>query len=100
MNDNLIYSNNEKVKKILFLASSLVYNFIIGFFSFLIYILTSWSMIDYKNYIGIVEIFIFIILLIPFNIYIKKKIKLNIALYLMFSILSYVLGVGLYMYII
>lgn len=99
MDDNIIHENNEKLKKRLFFISSIVYNFTIGFFSFLIFLGISWSMMNYKNYIEIAIILIFIVLLVPLNIYLKKKSKMNIILYFILNALSYILGYGLYIFI-
>lgn len=88
--------NNEKLKKTLSLIIGSVYNFTIGFFSFLIFLFTSWSMINHKNYIELVVILLFLILLILPNIFIKKKSKINIILYLLLCALSYILGYGFY----
>lgn len=60
---------------------------------------TSWSMINYKNYIEVALILIFIVLLIPLNIYIKRKSKINIIVYFILSIFSYMLGYGFYIFI-
>lgn len=87
------------LKKTLFLTIALIYNFIIGFFSFLIYLCISLTMINYKNYIEVALILMFIILVIPLNIYIKKKSEINIILYFILSIFSYMLGYGLYIFI-
>ena len=91
--------NSEKLKNILFLISALVYNFTIGFFSFLIFLGISWLMMNYKNYIEITIILIFIILLIPLNIYLKRKSKINIIIYFILFFLLYILGYGLYIFI-
>lgn len=99
MNGNITIENGEKLKNILFLISALVYNFTIGFFSFLIFLGISLWMMNYKNYIEIAIILIFIILLIPLNIYLKRKSKINIIIYFILNILSYILGYGLYIFI-
>lgn len=57
------------MEKIL-LIISLIYNFTIGFFSFLIYLCTSFLMVNYKHYIEIAVVTVFIILLVPFNIFV------------------------------
>ena len=45
MNGNITIENGEKLKNILFLISALVYNFTIGFFSFLIFLgISLWMM--------------------------------------------------------
>ena len=100
MNNNIINKNDRKLKKTLFLISALVYNFTIGFFSFLTFLGISWSMINYKNYIEIAIILIFIILLLPLNIFLNKKLGINIILYIFICVLSYILGYGFYIFII
>lgn len=98
MDNNIMYKN-EKLNKILFSIIALVYNFTIGFFSFLIYLAIAWSMINYKNYIEVAVILIFMVLLIPLNIYIKKKLKINMIVYFILSVLAYILGYGFYIFI-
>ncbi len=99
MDNNIMNENDEKLKRTLFLISALVYNFVIGFFSFLTFLGVSWLMINYKNYIEIAVILIFIILLVPLNIFLKKKSKINIILYILACVLSYILGYGFYIFI-
>jgi|GEM_PF-1236399 len=60
------------------LILSLIYNFTIGFFSFLIYLCISFFMINYKHYIELAVTIVFIILLVPFNILVKRRVKINI----------------------
>lgn len=100
MDNNIMNENDGKLKRTLFLISALIYNFIIGFFSFLIFLGISWSMMNYKNYIEIAVILIFIILLVPLNIFLKKKSKINIILYILVCVLSYILGYAFYIFII
>ena len=99
MDNNIMNENDENLKRTLFLISALVYNFVIGFFSFLTFLGVSWSMMNYKNYIEIAVILIFIILLVPLNIFLKKKSKINIILYIIVYVLSYILGYGFYIFI-
>lgn len=100
MKNNIAYEDNKKFKNTLFLISAIVYNFTIGFFSFLIFLGIAWSMINYKNYIEIALILLFIVLLVPLNIFLKKKSRINIILYIFICILSYILGYGFYIYIV
>lgn len=99
MDNNIMNENDEKLKRTLFLISALLYNFIIGFFSFLIFLGVSWSMMKYKNFIELAIILIFIILLVPLNIYLKKKSKMSIILYILICVLSYILGYRFYIFI-
>lgn len=99
MDNNIINENEDQLRRTLFLISTLVYNFTIGFFSFLIFLGISWSMMNYKNYIEVAIILIFILLLVPLNIFLKKKSKMNIILYILVCVLSYILGYGFYIFI-
>lgn len=100
MKNNISYEDNKKLKNTLFLISAIVYNFTIGFFNFLIFLGTTWSMINYKNYIEFALILLFIVLLVPLNIFLKKKSKINIILYIFICVLSYILGYEFYIFII
>ena len=74
------------------LILSLIYNFTIGFFSFLIYLCISFFMINYKHYIELAVTIVFIILLVPFNILVKRRVKINIILYILLNVVIYILG--------
>ena len=100
MKNNIAYEDNKKFRNTLFLISAIVYNFTIGFFSFFIFLGTAWSMMNYKTYIEIAVISIFIILLVPLNIFLKKKSKINIILYILVCVLSYILGYAFYIFIV
>ncbi len=100
MDNNIINENDGNLKRTLFLISALVYNFTIGFFSFLIFLGISWSMINYKSYIEFVLILSFIVLLVPLNIFLKKKSRINFILYIFICVLSYILGYGFYIFIV
>jgi hypothetical protein len=87
------------MEKIL-LILSLIYNFTIGFFSFLIYLCTSFFMINYKCYIELAVTIVFIILLVPFNILVKRRVKINIILYILLNAVIYILGYVCYILVV
>lgn len=87
------------MEKIL-LILSLIYNFTIGFFSFLIYLCISFFMINYKHYIELAVTIVFIILLVPFNILVKRRVKINIILYILLNVVIYILGYVCYILVV
>lgn len=87
------------MEKIL-LILSLIYNFTIGFFSFLIYLCISFFMINYKHYIELAVTIVFIILLVPFNILVKRRVKINIILYILLNVVIYILGYMCYILVV
>lgn len=87
------------MEKIL-LILSLIYNFTIGFFSFLIYLCISFFMINYKHYIELAVTIVFIILLVPFNILVKRRVKINIILYILLNAVIYILGYVCYILVV
>lgn len=82
------------------LILSLIYNFTIGFFSFLIYLCISFFMINYKHYIELAVTIVFIILLVPFNILVKRRVKINIILYILLNAVIYILGYVCYILVV
>lgn len=82
------------------LILSLIYNFTIGFFSFLIYLCISFFMINYKHYIELAVTIVFIILLVPFNILVKRRVKINIILYILLNAVIYILGYMCYILVV
>lgn len=82
------------------LILSLIYNFTIGFFSFLIYLCISFFMINYKCYIELAVTIVFIILLVPFNILVKRRVKINIILYILLNVVIYILGYMCYILVV
>ena len=82
------------------LILSLIYNFTIGFFSFLIYLCISFFMINYKHYIELAVTIVFIILLVPFNILVKRRVKINIILYILLNVVIYILGYMCYILVV
>ena len=82
------------------LILSLIYNFTIGFFSFLIYLCISFFMINYKHYIELAVTIVFIILLVPFNILVKRRVKINIIIYILLNVVIYILGYMCYILVV
>ena len=109
---------NEKVKKIILWILSIIYNSCFGFFLDWIMIWSYRLSINYlhklpKNMeltisssdmffqIGfcIVSILVYTALLIPVNIYMKKKSKINTKIYILSSIIAKLLGILIYYFV-
>lgn len=87
-------SHNEKFKKIMLFVFSLIYNAIVGFISFLLLVCLTFlfgSIFNMKIILAI-AICVFTIILIPINIYMMRKGKINPVLYIVLNIMIFVLS--------
>lgn len=100
MNNNIVEDTIKFQKKLIYVSLALIYNFLIGFFSFLIFVLLSLSVVvlDCKNLFDFIVIFIFTLLLVPLNILFKLKSATNVILYFILNLFVY--GLGFLAYII
>ena len=57
-------------------------------------------MINYKHYIELAVTIVFIILLVPFNILVKRRVKINIILYILLNVVIYILGYMCYILVV
>lgn len=93
------FANNVKLRKITLFILSLIYNAIIGFISFLLFycliFLLSGVIFNMKIMLAI-AIGVFSIILIPTNIFMMKKIKINYFLYIVLNIVIMVLSFMLF----
>lgn len=109
---------NEKVKKIILWLFSIIYNACFGFFIDWIMI---WSYRQSVNYLPklprnmeltisasdmlfqisfcVVSILIYTALLIPINIYMKKKSKINTKVYVISNIIAKLIGIIIYYFV-
>lgn len=80
--------NNEKSKKIALFIFSLIYNAVVGH---MVFLLLFWLifLLDAKM---VFAVCIFAIILIPINIYMMRKVKINPILYIIFNIIIFVLS--------
>lgn len=91
---NLNY--NERIKRILMFLSSLMYNGIIGIISPLIFF-CMYFLIDPNIILWIIcLVIVFGLILLPLNIFMKKKGKINIFLYLVINVAIFILGIYIY----
>lgn len=89
---NLSY--NEKIKKIILFIFSLIYNGIVGFLSFLLLICLTFLVGDISNMkitFALISC-VFAVILIPVNIYMMRKGKINPVLYIVSNIIIFVLN--------
>lgn len=100
MNNNIVEDTIKFQKKLIYVSLALIYNFLIGFFSFLIFVLLSLSVVvlDCKSLFDFIVIFIFTLLLVPLNILFKLKSATNVILYFILNLFVY--GLGFLAYII
>lgn len=87
-------SHNEKFKKIMLFVFSLIYNAIVGFISFLLLVCLTFlfgSIFNMKITLAI-AICVFAIILIPINIYMMRKGKINPVVYIVLNIMIFVLS--------
>lgn len=86
--------HNEKIKKIILFLFSLIYNAIVGVIGFLLFfcLIFLFNSIFNIKITLVLSICIFAIILIPINIYIIKKGKLNPILYIVLNIIIFVLS--------
>ena len=86
---------NIKIKKPVMFILSVIYNCLIGFFGFPIAFFIAFNPYENLNnaiiYYGVLCI-MFLILLLPINIFIEKKAKINIILYILVNAIFMVLG--------
>ena len=98
----LIVAIKKDFKRNIMILLSLIYDFIIGFFSWIIYFIIMIFLLKifkdiiniYLCYIlsGIIFVIFFLILLVPISIKIKKKTEINTIKYIVISILIIILG--------
>ena len=96
----IIILSRKDLKTNIRLILAQVYNFIVGITAWLIFFITLVFTLKYFGeselyyiILGSILFLIFSILLIPFNIYMKKKINMNIFCYIFLSIL--IIGLGI-----
>lgn len=80
---------NEKIKKRVMCILAFLYNFAIGVFDFFFLVAISSSKIGE----GLGYLIIYLIFLIPINIFMKKKGKINLGIYLTIIITATILGI-------
>lgn len=86
-----ILKYNQKVKKVIMLLLSIIYNVIIGIMSpFLFFLLLIFT--EAKILFVPTLIFVFAIILIPLNTFVVKKGKFNIGIYVLIHIASLLLS--------
>lgn len=81
---------DEKTKTIALLILAFVYNNLLGFASWFLIILISASISIFSM---IIIGFIFLIYLITINVYIKRKLDINITIYIILNITAFLTGI-------
>lgn len=85
-------SYNEKIKKVVLFIFSIIYNGIVGFISLMLFVCLTFLIGDIFNMkiTLIIIFFIFAIILIPVNIYIMRKGKINPIIYIALNVIIFV----------
>lgn len=84
-------SYNEKIKKVVLFIFSIIYNGIVGFISSMLFVCLTFLIGDIFNMkiTLIIIFFIFAIILIPVNIYIMRKGKINPIIYIALNVIIF-----------
>lgn len=84
-------SYNEKIKKVVLFIFSIIYNGIVGFISSMLFVCLTFLIGDIFNMkiTLIIIFFIFAIILIPVNIYIMRKEKINPIIYIALNVIIF-----------
>lgn len=84
-------SYNEKIKKVVLFIFSIIYNGIVGFISSMLFVCLTFLIVDIFNMkiTLIIIFFIFAIILIPVNIYIMRKGKINPIIYIALNVIIF-----------
>lgn len=93
---NFVY--NKKIKKIILFILSIIYNGIVGFIGFLLSfcLVALFTDILSAKIIYLIILVVFLLILVPINIFIIKKSELNAILYIILNIIIFVLGFSFY----
>ena len=102
---------NEKIKRKIFIILSVIYNCFIGYIDTPIILLmygyfsnqpkgSGYSVPDseigFNILLGLITMVIYLILLIPINIFMKKKGKIDFKLYIIVNIIATILGIAVF----
>lgn len=84
-------SYNEKIKKVVLFIFSIIYNGIVGFISSMLFVCLTFLIGDIFNMkiTLIIIFFIFAVILIPLNIYIMRKGKINPIIYIALNVIIF-----------
>lgn len=84
-------SYNEKIKKVVLFIFSIIYNGIVGFISSMLFVCLTFLIEDIFNMkiTLIIIFFIFAVILIPLNVYIMRKGKINPIIYIALNVIIF-----------
>lgn len=84
-------SYSEKIKKVVLFIFSIIYNGIVGFISSMLFVCLTFLIGDIFNMkiTLIIIFFIFAVILIPLNIYIMRKGKINPIIYIILNVIIF-----------
>ena len=85
-------SYNEKIKKIILFIFSIIYNGIVGFISCMLFFCLTFLFYSFFNMLITLAIIlgVFVIALVPVNIYMMRKGKINPILYIVFNMIIFI----------
>lgn len=85
---------NEKIKRTLLLTITFIYNCLIGNASFIAFYIIVFSTLFFNSFLlsTIIIGLYFLLLLIPINIYAKRKIDISWKKYILINIIGFLIG--------
>lgn len=103
----ILIIRRENLERSLILVFSIIYNFIMGFCSWIIFclVIVLWLMFFGEmestpllwGVCIIIILLTFIILILPLNIKMKKKLNISVIKYILLSIIVFILGFALFL---
>lgn len=86
----------EKPKKYIMSVLSVIFNGFMGYMDTIFFVLLYMFFSNFNAMIGIFLFIIYVLLLLPINIYMKRKGKISTKVYILINILATLVGLGIY----
>lgn len=88
---------NKKIKEIVLLLLSFLYNTLLGLAIWVLLYIIAFSTVFFNSFIllAIIVGILFLICLIPINIYVKRKIAINTIVYIIINTIAFSIGLFL-----
>lgn len=86
----------EKPKKYIMSVLAVIFNGFMGYMDTIFFVLLYMFFSNFNAMIGIFLFIIYVLLLLPINIYMKRKGKISTKVYILINILATLVGLGIY----
>lgn len=86
----------EKPKKYIMSILSVIFNGVMGYMDTIFFVLLYMFFSNFNAMIGIFLFIIYVLLLLPINIYMKRKGKISTKVYILINIWATLVGLGIY----